>query len=80
MALANPGGTPLTTRINLAGANNAALDARTIVLTSANPDDENSFDEPEKIAPREERLRVTAPEFEHTLPAWSFTLMRIGTH
>jgi alpha-N-arabinofuranosidase len=80
IALVNPGGAPFATRINLAGANSVAPDARVIALTSASPDDENSFDQPELIKPREERLRVAGPEFECTLPAWSFTLLRLGTH
>ena len=78
VALVNPGGAPLTTRINLTGAHGVAPDAKAIVLTSASPDDENSFDEPTKVVPREERVRVAAPAFEHTLPACSFTLLRIA--
>jgi alpha-L-arabinofuranosidase len=80
VALVNPGGAPLPTRIHLAGAAGVAPEAKAIVLTSASPDDENSFDEPGKVAPREERLRVAGPEFGYTAPAWSFTVLRIGSH
>jgi alpha-L-arabinofuranosidase len=79
VALVNSSGAPHATRINLAGAQAVTPDAKAIVLTSASPNDENSFAEPAKVAPREERLRVTGPDFDYTLSAWSFTLLRIKT-
>jgi alpha-L-arabinofuranosidase len=79
LAVANPGGAPATTSVNLAGAKNLKPDARAIVLTSASADDENPLDGLKRVAPREESVRVSGPEFEHTFPAWSFTVLRVGT-
>jgi alpha-L-arabinofuranosidase len=80
LAVANPSGAPLATKIHLVGAEHVAPDARAILLTSASPDDGNSFDQPEKVAPREEPIHITGPEFEYLAPAWSFTLLRVGAH
>jgi alpha-L-arabinofuranosidase len=79
LAVSNPGNMPMPTRINLAGTTHVAPKARAILLTSTSPDDENSFEQPGKVAPREESFRVAGPEFEHTFPAWSFTILRLAT-
>ena len=79
VAVANPSGTPATTQINLAGVKKVMPDARATILTSASPDDENSFDAPRKVSPVEQSVRVGGPQFEHTFPAWSFTVLRVGT-
>ena len=79
LAVANPSSAPIPTRINLDGTTNVAPIARAILLTSASPDDENSFEQPGKVAPREESFPVAGPEFERTFPAWSFTILRLAT-
>jgi alpha-L-arabinofuranosidase len=79
LAIANPGGVPVTTQINLAGAKTIAPSAKAIVLTSTSPDDENSFDQPKKVSPREETIHAGGPQFEYTFPPWSFTIVRVGT-
>jgi alpha-L-arabinofuranosidase len=53
--------------------------AQVIVLTSVNPTDENTFDQPTKIAPRSETLRVAGPHFVHSFPAHSLTIVRFTT-
>jgi alpha-L-arabinofuranosidase len=52
-------------------------DARVTTLTSASPTDENTFDEPAKIAPKTTALRVPASSFTHEFPPYSLTVMRI---
>ena len=54
-----------------------ASDATAIVLTSAGPDDENSFETPMKIAPREETVAISGPSFARTFPAYSLTVLRL---
>ena len=73
----NASDAPLATAIALPGAGKLAPQAPAWVLTSASPDDENSFDAPAKIAPKEEALSNVAPEFPHTFPAHSVTVMRL---
>ena len=73
----NPTSTPLPTNLNLPGTGRVAS-AKAIVLSGA-PSDENSIQAPTKIAPREENLPLTAPNFTHTFPAHSFTILRLKT-
>jgi alpha-L-arabinofuranosidase len=47
------------------------------VLTSASADDENTFDAPAKVAPRQESVGGVAPDFHYTFPASSITVLRI---
>ena len=65
------------TAIALQGVARVAPTARATVLTSASPDDENSFDEPAKVAPQETVLQPVAPQFRHTFPAHSVSILRL---
>ena len=76
--LANPYAEPRVATIEVRGATPPAPAARAIVLTSASADDENSFEEPRKVAPREETIAISAATFTRTLAANSFTVVRIG--
>ena len=63
--------------IALTGNVPSGSSARVITLTGANRTDENSFDKPAKVAPKEDRLTITAPGLTQTLPAWSLNVLRI---
>jgi alpha-L-arabinofuranosidase len=65
------------TTIDLRGVTKLASKATVTVLTSASGDDENSFDEPVKVAPRETTITNMAPSFQHTFPANSVTVLRL---
>ena len=52
--------------------------ATATVLTSDNPLDENTFEQPTKIVPRRSPLKVSATT-THTFPANSLTILRIAT-
>ena len=52
--------------------------ATATVLTSDNPLDENTFEQPTKIVPRTSPLKVSATT-THTFPANSLTILRIAT-
>ena len=55
-----------------------AVSAGTVtVLTSPDPNDENSFDTPEKVTPRTMPLPVAATAFAHVFSAYSLSVMRI---
>jgi alpha-L-arabinofuranosidase len=78
LAIANPGHMPMTTRINLVGTKTVAPNAKAIVLTSTGPNEENSLEQPTHVSPREELVRMGGPQFEHVVPPWSFTILRVG--
>ncbi len=66
------------TEINLNGIAGVKPGARAIVLTSENATDENSLEEPTKVSPKEEELKLDGPKFTRDLPANSLTVFRIG--
>jgi len=63
--------------VALRGVVRLAPDARATVLTSASADDENSFESPRKVAPREEPFKVAGPTFTHVFAANSLTIIRL---
>jgi len=67
----------IDTAIALKGAATIAPDAAGSVLTSASGDDENSLEEPFKVAPKEIAIHNAGTEFRHTFPANSFTVLRL---
>jgi alpha-L-arabinofuranosidase len=73
----NVGAEPLDTRVTLAGAKKIARDAKALTLTSASLDDENSFDAPAKIAPKESAVQIAGPEFQYSFPPRSVTILRL---
>ena len=46
-------------------------------MASASPLDENSFDDPRRIAPVTSALRSVSAAFTHELPPYSLTILRI---
>ena len=65
------------TDINLQGAKNVGGKAAVTVLTSAESTDENSLEQPTKVAPVKQTIEVSGPSFRHTFPANSVTVLRI---
>ena len=53
--------------------------ARLTVLASGSPDDENSFENPDKIAPRSSTIGIRGPVIEHTFPPYSLSIIRVKT-
>ena len=51
---------------------------RAIVLTSASGKDENTFDSPTKIVPREESIKGVGTTIRRTLPGNWITVLRLG--
>lgn len=67
---------PTETEVRLAGINQVAGEAQVIVLTSADPRDENTLDEPLKVSPQPQTLKLSGPKFTHTFPGNSLTVIR----
>lgn len=72
----NAGPETRTLNIRLRGAKPGPIAGRTWVLTSAHPDDENSFDFPTRITPQEQSFSADAPSFTQTFPPYSVTILR----
>jgi alpha-L-arabinofuranosidase len=68
---------PVTATVNLRGVEGVGPEAEAIVLTAERLDANNSFEEPEKVAPVTTTVPVAGPSFEHAFPARSFTLLRV---
>jgi len=79
LKVVNTAAQPVETAITLDGISKIAGNARAIVLTSANPTDENSLTEPRKVQPRTEELTLAGPKFTRSFPGNSVTVLRIAT-
>jgi alpha-L-arabinofuranosidase len=75
--LVNPYAEPRFATVEFRGAAGATTQAIATLLTSANADDANSFDEPRRVVPRDESFPVTGGSFTRLLPANSLTVLRL---
>ena len=67
--------TAQTMKVNLAGAQGLSETATAQVLTGL-PGDQNSIENPTKVAPVTVTLKNIGPNFRHTFPAYSVTVVR----
>jgi alpha-L-arabinofuranosidase len=77
LKVVNTAAGPTETTIHLSGITAISGQARSIVLTSENPTDENSLAEPRKVAPRIEEVTIPGPRFTRRFPGNSLTVLRI---
>ena len=75
----NAAATPTETKINLNGAKKLAASASAIVLTSESPQDENTLDEPTKVAPKSTTIPVRDRRINYAFPGNSLTVLRVKT-
>ncbi len=66
-----------TAKLNLNGAPKLASEAKTVVLTSEKGEDENSLDNPKRVAPVESVTTGVGATFTHEFPANSVTIFRV---
>lgn len=64
--------------IQLKGVRAVNGPAQAIVLTSDEPTDENTLEQPTKVVPRTQPLTVSGPNFRHTFPGNSLTVLRVN--
>ena len=76
MKIVNVSTTAQDTEIKLNGAK-AASTATAIVLTSGHPEDENSLDEPAKVAPVTSQVTCSGSTLRHGFPPNSVTVLRL---
>ncbi len=77
--LVNPAGHPLDAAIGIEGARAVADTGRVSVLASGSLDDTNTFDDPGRVAPREEAIAIPGPRFHYAVPARAHAVLRVRT-
>jgi alpha-L-arabinofuranosidase len=77
LQLINPFSERMSVNVKLNGAGKLGSKAKVITLTDPNPDAENSFDNPDVVAPQTSQFSGVAPEFSYTLSPYSLTTFRI---
>ena len=65
-----------TLAINVEGVNGLAGRGTALVLTG-NPEDENTLDEPQRVAPVQRRFAVSGRLFTYPFAPWSVTVLRV---
>jgi alpha-L-arabinofuranosidase len=79
LKVVNVTSTAQDTELDLRGVQEVQAEARAMVLTSADPADENSLDAPTKVAPATRIVENAASKFRYTFPAQSVTILRLKT-
>ncbi len=75
--MVNADGNALDTLVSLRGLPKVQSTARMYRLTGRGPNEENSFAEPQNVAIQEHTVKGIGPEFRHTFPAYSVTVLRV---
>ena len=73
----NAEATPFRATINLNGAGSVRPTGQIITLSAASETEENTFDQPTKISPRQETFTSFAPSFDLVFKPYSLTVLRI---
>ena len=68
---------PQDVRISLAGLKGKVKSGTLTVLASADPMDENSLENPDKVVPRQSPLADAGESFVHTFPGNSVSVIRL---
>ncbi len=69
---------PQAVHITLTGLTSVAPTAKTITLSSASTNDTNSITDPHKVEPVTANISGVGPDFTHTVPASSFTVLELS--
>ena len=77
--IVNAGPQPVKAQLNLKGAGALSRTGKAIVLTSASPLDENTLEQPTKVSPKTETVKLPGALLTRLFPANSFTVIRVGT-
>lgn len=68
---------PQRMQVRFAGAPTRTRQGTVTILTSADPLDENTFEDPSKIVPRTVPLTTRGSDFTHTFPPYSLSVIRL---
>jgi alpha-L-arabinofuranosidase len=79
LKVVNANAKALETQLDLSGVKNLTGKGSAIVLTSEDPTDENSLDEPLKVSPKTEAVNFSGSSLTRSFPGNSFTVLRLQT-
>lgn len=79
LKIVNASSESLQTQIDLKGAGKLSGNGQAIVLTSESPLDENTLEEPTKVSPKTETVKISGATIEHSFPGNSLTIIRLTT-
>jgi alpha-L-arabinofuranosidase len=68
---------PMPFDIRISGYSQIASKAQVVTLSGTGPDDENTLDEPRRVAPVTSMLEGVTKEFVYPVKPWSVTILRI---
>ena len=77
LKIVNPFDEPKTCDVHLQGIQAVEPEGEALVMTSGSPDDENSFENPEKVAPRRTLLHHLGTAFEYVCPPTSISIVKV---
>ena len=77
LKVVNASSESLQTEIELSGAGQLSGNGKAILLTSANPLDENTLEEPTKVSPKSEDVKFSGTTITRLFPGNSLTVIRI---
>ncbi len=75
----NLGADAVPAQLKLADLSPVSKSARMTVLTSAEPTDNNSLQNPTKVLPVEKDVDINGKDFSHEFPPYSLTVLRLKT-
>lgn len=77
MKVVNAGDTAQRTNVSFAGLTTTSLEGPATILQSDDLEDQNSFTEPEKVAPVTQKVSVENGSVVFDFPKYSVTVMRL---
>jgi len=77
LKVVNASSESIQTQIDLRGAGKLSGSGKVILLTSKNPLDENTLEEPTKVSPKTESLSISGNTLTRSFPGNSLTIIRI---
>lgn len=77
LKVVNTSESAIKTQIDLIGVETLKGSANVIVLTSTSALDENTLEEPKKVSPKNETVKLTGSKLTRSFPGNSFTVIRI---
>jgi len=79
LKIVNEAGTPQSIDIQITGTTAIQPQGEAVVLAANSPDDTNSIDEPDKIAPHAEEVDNLSTNFTREFPPYSITVLKLKT-
>ncbi len=79
LKVVNAGSAAVSAQVDLKSARALSRTGKAIVLTSASPLDENTLEEPTKVSPKTETVKVSGTSLTRVFPANSLTVIRVAT-